>query len=246
MIDLISIPAGKFLMGSTKDEIGHLNNEFPRHLVSIQAFKLGKTPVTQEQWREVAKWRPEKDELWGIELNPYPSYFIGDNNPVDSVSWHESIEFCNRLSQRTGHKYTLPNEAQWEYACRAGTTTPFCFGDTITTELGNYYDDSKDKYNKEKTTPVGIFPANNWGLHDMHGNVWEWCLDHWHNNYKGAPTDGSAWLKSSDELRRIAGMRVQRGGSAYNVLNDARSASRGADYPHSHNRRNGFRVCRLD
>jgi formylglycine-generating enzyme required for sulfatase activity len=108
------------------------------------------------------------------------------------------MEFCHRLSQRTGKNYTLPSEAQWEYACRAGTTTPFYFGATISTDAANYdgnytYDQGDRGIYREQTTDVASFPANSWGLYDMHANVWEWCLDEWHNSYEGAPADGSAW-----------------------------------------------------
>jgi formylglycine-generating enzyme required for sulfatase activity len=133
-------------------------------------------------------------------LDPEPSHFEGDNRPVEQVSWHDAMEFCHRLSQRTGWKYTLPSEAQWEYACRAGTTTPFHFGDTISTELANYdgdysYGQGPKGIYRQQTTDVASFPANAWGLHDMHGNVWEWCLDEWHDSYQGAPVDGSAWME---------------------------------------------------
>jgi formylglycine-generating enzyme required for sulfatase activity len=178
---------------------------------------MGQTPITQAQWREVAGWQPTGGERWGRELNTNPSRFQSaggrrdapllkgepstDRRPVELVSWLEAMELCSRLSQRTGRHYTLPSEAQWEYACRAGTSTPFHFGKTITTELVNYrgnasYEDGPKGIYREQSTPVGMFPANAWGLLDMHGNVWEWCLDHWHNSYEGAPADGSAWLTS--------------------------------------------------
>ncbi|MFM6254295.1 MAG: formylglycine-generating enzyme family protein, partial [Dolichospermum sp.] len=122
-----------------------------------------------------------------------------DNRPVEFVSWHEAVEFCARLSRIENKVYRLPTEAEWEYACRAGTTTPFHFGETITTDLANYCgyytygDGSKGQY-REKTTDVGSFPPNPFVLHDMHGNVWEWCQDDWHENYINAPDDGSAWI----------------------------------------------------
>jgi formylglycine-generating enzyme required for sulfatase activity len=156
---------------------------------------MAKTPITQAQWREVAGWpRVERD------LDPDPSHFKGDSRPVEQVSWHDAMEFCHRLSQRTGKNYTLPSEAQWEYACRAGTTTPFHFGATISTEVANYdgnyvYGNGPKGTYREQTTDVASFPANAWGLHDMHGNVWEWCLDKWHDSYEGAPTDGNAWME---------------------------------------------------
>ncbi|MEL6382608.1 MAG: formylglycine-generating enzyme family protein [Cyanobacteria bacterium J06626_18] len=116
------------------------------------------------------------------------------------MSWYEAIEFCNRLSKYTGREYRLPSEAEWEYACRAGTATPYYFGMTISENQANY--DGRYK----STTEVGRFPPNAFGLHDMHGNVFEWCLDDWHDNYQGAPTDGSAWLADGER-------KVIRGGS---------------------------------
>jgi hypothetical protein len=145
---------------------------------------------------------------------------------VEQVNWHEAIEFCRRLSARTGKNYTLPSEAQWEYACRAGTTTPFHFGDTISTELANYC--AAYKYRKQ-TTDVASFPANPWGLHDMHGNVWEWCLDGWHHGYEGAPTDGSAEGAPQDGSAWAAGEeRLGKSSAADPGLVDPTSAARPA------------------
>jgi formylglycine-generating enzyme required for sulfatase activity len=159
------------------------------------------------------------------------------------VSWDDAIEFCARLSKATGREYRLPSEAEWEYACRAGTTTPFHFGETITTDLANYNGNytygsgSKGQYRKQ-TTDVGSFPANAFGLHDMHGNVWEWCQDTWQENYNGAPTDGSAWVYENANQNSM----ILRGGSWLNGPWDCRSAYRdnfGADYWYYFN---GFRV----
>ena len=193
LIPLASIPAGRFLMGSPANEPGRSEVEGPQHEVKMGAFWMAQTPITQAQWREVASW-PKINH----DLKPDPSRFKGDNRPVEQVSWVDAMEFCHRLSQRTGKNYTLPSEAQWEYACRAGTTTPFHFGPTISAEVANY--DGNYTYNQgdrgiycEQTTDVASFPANPWGLYDMHGNVWEWCLDDWHDSYEGAPADGSAW-----------------------------------------------------
>jgi formylglycine-generating enzyme required for sulfatase activity len=199
-LTMVPIPAGRFLMGSPKKEEGRDSDEGPQHEVTLQGFWMGQTPITQAQWREVAGWpKVERD------LAPDPSHFKGDDRPVEQVNWHEAIEFCRRLSARTGKNYTLPSEAQWEYACRAGTTTPFHFGDTISTELANYggvhaYGDGPAGKYREQTTDVASFPASPWGLHDMHGNVWEWCLDDWHDSYEGAPQDGSAWAAGEERL----------------------------------------------
>jgi formylglycine-generating enzyme required for sulfatase activity len=193
LIPMALIPAGAFLMGSPEHEPRRSKNEGPQHEVTLGAFWMARTPITQAQWREVASWpRVERD------LDLAPSRFKGDNRPVEQVSWHDAMEFCYRLSQRTGKNYTLPSEAQWEYACRAGTTTSFHFGDTISTEEANYdgnytYGQGSKGIYRAETTDVASLPANDWGLHDMHGNVWEWCLDEWHDNYNGAPVNGSAW-----------------------------------------------------
>jgi formylglycine-generating enzyme required for sulfatase activity/uncharacterized caspase-like protein len=221
-LEMVAIPGGTFLMGSPATEKGHDDRESPQHKVTVKSFFMGRYPVTQAQWRVVVALAKVKHDL-----NPNPSGFKGDNRPVDQVSWDDAVEFCARLSQKTGWEYRLPSEAEWEYACRAGTTTPFHFGETITPDLANYDSSStygagtQGKYRGE-TTPVGSFQvANAFGLYDMHGNVWEWCADHWHTNYQGAPTDGSAWLDKNDKK-----LRMLRGGSwvSYPVL--CRSAFR--------------------
>ena len=181
-INMLAIPAGTFEMGSTMSP-----SEQPVHPVSLEAFSMSETLITQAQWRAVAQWKPRDGECWGMELDPDPSHFKGDDLPVECVNWKEAMEFCNRLSQRTGRHYTLPSEAQWEYACRAGSTTRYPWGDEITHENANFWD------SHHSTTPVGSYPPNAWGLRDMIGNVWEWIRDRWHSNYDGAPTDGSAW-----------------------------------------------------
>jgi len=148
------------------------------------------------------------------------------DRPVEQVNWYDAVEFCARLSKLTGREYRLPSEAEWEYACRAGTTTPFYFGETITGELANYNasktyaGEAKGEYRGE-TTPVGQFPPNAFGLYDMHGNVWEWCADTWHDNYDGAPRDGSAWLENGNDNRSPL-----RGGSWSYIPDVCRSAFR--------------------
>ncbi|MFM9103283.1 MAG: formylglycine-generating enzyme family protein, partial [Cyanobium sp.] len=247
-LTMLWIPPGRFWMGSPAEEAERSEDEGPQHLVQLQGFFLAQTPITQAQWRSVAQWQPLRGEKpWAVKLNPEPSRFKGDHRPVETVSWHEAMEFCRRLSQRTGRRYTLPSEAQWEYACRAGTTTPFHFGETISTKLANYdgnhaYADGPEGEYRKETTDVGTFPANAWGLHDMHGNVWEWCADHWHSSYEGAPEDGSPWLDANakeDEYRLL------RGGSWVNHPRNCRSAYRLNRLPGLRLYFIGFRVCCL-
>jgi formylglycine-generating enzyme required for sulfatase activity len=220
-LDMMLIPGGTFIMGSPKEEEDSRDSERPQHEVTIEPFWLGQYQVTQAQWKFVAKL-PQVNK----ELNPDPSRFKGDgstsltnNRPVEQVSWYDAVEFCDRLSRHTKRQYRLPSEAEWEYACRAGTKTPFHFGETITTDLANYngnytYGQEPKGVYREETTEVGSFGvANNFGLYDMHGNVYEWCLDDWHDNYTDAPADGSAWFSSDDKLSDKTGRAVQRGGS---------------------------------
>ena len=238
-ITMVQVPAGSFQMGSPDTEAERRGNEGPQHRVQLQSFFIGHTPVTQAQWQVVAGWPKQQ-----LELEPQPSRFQGANRPVERVSWHEAVEFCRRLSARTGRDYGLPSEAQWEYACRAGSTTPFAFGETLTPELANYdwtetYASGPKGVSRQQTTEVGSFPANAWGLHDMHGNVWEWCLDPWHNSYTGAPADGSAWTAGGGKSRLL------RGGSwGFNPW-DCRSAYRNNGHPGYRNYGFGFRVCCL-
>jgi formylglycine-generating enzyme required for sulfatase activity len=237
-----SIPGGSFLMGSPENEPDRVSNEGPQHLVKLEPFEMSVTTITQAQWAVVAEW-PAVNRT----LAQDPSRFKGLNRPVDSINWYQALEFCARLNEYTGRDYTLPSEAQWEYACRAGTTTPFAFGETLTPELANYDENStygsvpKDS-NKEETTDAGTFRANAWGLHDMHGNVWEWCADHWHANYEGAPEDGRPWLEENvNEDER----RVQRGGSWNRDPRSCRSAYRFRNRPDNRYYDWGFRVCCL-
>ena len=235
-IEMVSIKGGTFMMGSPDYEGDP--DEHPQHQVTIAPFFMGKYPVTQAQWRAVAALPKVKQSL-----NPHPSKFKGINRPVENISWHEAVEFCFRLSERTGRHYRLPSEAEWEYACRAETSTPYHFGQTITPELANcgssdaYTLDAKGKYYKE-TTPVGNFDvANAFGLYDMHGLVWEWCADPWHKNYEASPTDGTVWEHSGDEHRRLL-----RGGSWSFSPELCRSASRSWNESVGGLRICGFRV----
>jgi formylglycine-generating enzyme required for sulfatase activity len=220
-LDMVLIPGGTFMMGSPDGETGADDDEKPQHEVTVPQFFMGRYPITQAQWREVAGY-PQVDR----QLTPDPSHFKGNNRPVESIDWDDATEFCQRLSQRTGRQYRLPSEAEWEYACRGGTQTPFSFGNYISTELANYdgseYGESPECESKGETTDVGSYPPNNFGLCDMHGNVWEWCEDDWHESYEGAPTDGGAWL----EENRTETKRLLRGGSWYFVPGICRSAFR--------------------
>jgi formylglycine-generating enzyme required for sulfatase activity len=192
-LEMVYIPGGTFEMGSSE-----YSGEQPVHQVTVQPFFMGKYPITQEQWQAV--------------MGNNPSSFKGAKRPVENVSWQDAMEFCGKLSQKTGKNYRLPSEAEWEYACRGGTTTPFHLGDTITPDLVNYdgnypFASAPKGLYRQETTPVGSFPPNAFGLYDMHGTVWEWCSDRWHDNYNDAPTDGSSWETGGSDYR------VQRGGS---------------------------------
>lgn len=239
VLDMVAIPGGSFTMGSPQSEAERSEAEGPQRTVTIQPFYMGKYVVTQAQWQAVAKLPQVKQ---GLEANP--SRFKGANLPVDLVSWDEAVEFCARLSQLKGKTYRLPSEAEWEYACRAGTDTPFYFGETLAENVANYdatyiyANGSKGKYRK-KTTDVGVFPPNGFGLYDMHGNVWEWCEDLWHKSYQGGPTDGSAWLSGNDNETRLS---LMRGGSCFHDPGWCRSAFRTYDALYYRNYSIGFRV----
>ena len=239
-LEMVQIPGGSFLMGAAEGEEKATDAEYPQHPVTVDEFFLGKYPVTQAQWHAVATGLPKIEH----DLDRDPSNFKGETRPVERVSWHEVVEFCARLSQATGRDYRLPSEAQWEYACRAGTTTAFSFGDIITTDVANYdgnytYGQSPKGEYREQTTPVGSFPANGFGLYDMHGNVREWCLDVWHHNYQGAPSDGRPWL---DE-EATDNNRLLRGGSWAITPGLCRCAFRYWVTPDGRYDYIGFRVC---
>jgi formylglycine-generating enzyme required for sulfatase activity len=263
-LSMLWIPPGRFWMGSPPTEPERGDTEGPMHLMQMQGFFMSQTPITQAQWRQVVRSHERPGESWGHKLSTTPSSFQGEtcglfpgetntyNRPVEQVSWLDAMEFCSRLSQRTGRIYTLPSEAQWEYACRAGTTTPFHFGNTINTELANYngnydYADGPKGVYRKQTTPVGLFPANAWGLQDMHGNMYEWCLDEWHDSYEGAPTDGGAWVDGTEVIKseELGKARLLRGGSWDDFPRDCRSAFRSHYQPDDANDYVGFRVVCL-
>jgi formylglycine-generating enzyme required for sulfatase activity len=200
IIELVEIPAGSFMMGSSKYE-----SEKPIHKVTLKGYKMGKYPITQAQYKAV--------------MGNNPSHFQGEEKcPVEKVSWEDALSFCKKLSRMTGQVVKLPSEAQWEYACRSGNKGNYCFGDDVN-QLGGYawYGENSRK----KTHAVGTRLTNAWGLQDMYGNVWEWCEDVWHDNYKGAPTDGNAWIEGGDRERRAV-----RGGSWVSYNLNCRSANR--------------------
>ncbi|MGK7898901.1 MAG: formylglycine-generating enzyme family protein, partial [Xenococcus sp. (in: cyanobacteria)] len=223
-LDMVKIPGGEFMMGSPEGE--GRSNEKPQHKVRVPSFWLGKYPVTQAQWQEIMGNNPSNFQDYQY-------------NPVEQVSWDDAQKFCQQLSQKTGNKYRLPSEAEWEYACRAGTTTPFYFGLKLTPQLAQ----CKSNFGMAwitilsgKTCEVGQFYPNNFGLYDMHGNVWEWCADDWHENYHGAPNDGTA------RLSKESSKKIRRGGSWSDEPNLCRSAYRDDFTRGSRSDSLGFRV----
>ena len=225
--EMVEIPAGRFMMGSAPDEADAHDSERPRHQVEIGwRFALGRYPVTFEQYdhfcRETGREQP-LDRGWGR-----------GRRPVINVSWHDAAAYCAWLSERTGASYRLPSEAEWEYACRAGTTTAYSWGDAFDANRANAWSELG------RTTDVDAYQPNGWGLHDMHGNVWEWCEDVWHGNYTGAPEDGSAWVRDRDPDRRVL-----RGGSWIEIPRSIRSADRFRGAPESRYYGAGFRVARM-
>lgn len=235
---MVSIPAGKFSMGASVQEKESSDRERPIHQVKVAEFLIGEYPITQSQWRKIAKLPQVHREL---RLNP--SHFQGDNRPVESVSWLEASEFCDRLSAYTGNQYRLPTEAEWEYACRGNTRSPFAYGNTLTSELADYastyaYASEASSAYRKGTTDVGKFMPNAFGLYDLHGNVREWCADPWHENYHNAPSNSKAWHKGGNKA-----WRTLRGGSWANKPSHCRSAHR-SGYPENLlNRAIGFRVA---
>jgi formylglycine-generating enzyme required for sulfatase activity len=251
--ELVLLPTGRFQMGSPEHErkiamaagsqAAWLARELPQHWVGIdKPIAMGRYPVTVGEWRmfvAATGWRPSGETDWDA-----PGFTQTDRHPVVGVNWFDAIRYVRWLSEATGKSYRLPSEAEWEYACRAGTKTAFSFGDTITTDQANYdgnftYNGSPRGAYRRGTTPVGTFAANPWGLFDMHGNVWEWVQDVVHDNYDGAPLDGSAWEEGGDQARRIL-----RGGSWLYNPRYLRSALRNGFSAALSNDIVGFRVVR--
>ncbi len=216
ILEMLEIPAGSFCMGSNDGS----SDEKPVHRVTLrQPFYMGKYEVTQAQWRSVMGSNPSLNEA------------CGGNCPVEQVSWDKAQNFINKLNDNNdGFTYRLPTEAEWEYACRAGTTTEFAFGNSLSSDQANFdgdypYGGAAKGVSRRKTIAVGSFAPNTFGLYDMHGNVMEWCQDWYHPSYHGAPSDGSAWLSGGDQKQRVA-----RGGSMYGDGSVLRSASRNAEF----------------
>ncbi|MDY7024487.1 MAG: formylglycine-generating enzyme family protein, partial [Cyanobacteriota bacterium] len=236
-LDMVLIPGGDFSMG-TAEKLAKEQNEQPQHTVTVQSFFMGKFSVTQAQW-----WAVSGLPRVNINLEPKPACFQGDNRPVEQVSWYEAVEFCDRLSHKTGRTYRLPSEAEWEYACRANTSTSFHFGETLPQNSARFNSGNILTFHTkalfDSTAEVGSCSvANNFGLYDMHGNVLEWCEDHWHDNYQNAPSNQQAWL--SDDQERV---RVLRGGAWDYPAKNCRSAFRARYAPDFRLNSIGFRVA---
>jgi formylglycine-generating enzyme required for sulfatase activity len=251
--NFVRINGGTFQMGSDNGK----DNEKPVHTVTITGFYMGKYEVTQKEWYDVMgttvrQQRDKADKSWSI-------YGEGDNYPMYYVRWLEAVEYCNKRSQKEGltpaytisgtnvtwnrnaNGYRLPTEAEWEYACRAGTVSPFSTGNNITTNQANYngnnpYNNNAKGEYRQKTTPIGSFQANPWGLYDMHGNVWEWCWD-WYGSYSSTAQTDPAGASSGSS-------RVRRGGGWLGSAGSVRSANRGYYDPDDRNDDIGFRLAR--
>jgi formylglycine-generating enzyme required for sulfatase activity len=240
-IEMVEIPGGTFSMGSSFDDA-----EQPVHQVNVSSFFIGKYEVTQAQWKAVVSL-PKVSR----DLDPETSFFKADNLPVECVSWKAAMEFCARLSRATGRSYRLPSEAEWEYACRAGTTGMFALGHSITTELVNHkgtrttWEQAPVSASfRERTTPVGsLGTANGFGLYDVHGNVAEWCLDYAQIGYVGAPKDGTVWRAPSRLAKtKSDDMRIARGGSWLDGAEQCRATRRGSAGVEDRKASIGFRI----
>ena len=222
-LDMIWVEPGTFMMGSPKSEEGHRGNETQHQVTLSKGFYLGKHEVTQAQWERV--------------MGNNPSKFMGADRPVEQVSWDDAVAFCKKLTEMEkkagrvpeGMAYQLPTEAQWEYTCRAGTTTAYSWGDSISAKNASHH-----RKNPEGTTPVGKYPPNPWAFHDMHGNVWEWCADWWGVYPSGSVTDPEGPASYSS--------RVKRGGAWYHGGTTLRSAKRIYHAPSNRLTGLGFRV----
>jgi len=242
---MVTIPAGTFRMGSPDNERDRSGDEGPIREVRIpKPLAVGKYPVTVGEFRRFVEatghdtgasayvgdgkeWKDTPGRGWRS-----PGFAQDDNHPVTCVNWHDAVAYAAWIAKVTGKDYRLLSEAEWEYACRAGTTTRYAFGDEIGADRANF------NGNKKGTTPVGAYPANAFKLHDMHGNVWEWCQDCWNANYNGASSDGSAWTAGD------CSQRVLRGGSWSGIPRSLRSAARSRSGPSNRYYYGGFRLAR--
>jgi formylglycine-generating enzyme required for sulfatase activity len=217
---LVSLPAGTFKMGAPESEPGFSTEEGPQHPVRVRAFAIGRHEVTFAQWDACVA-------AGGCPAQPLDEGWGRGQRPAIHIKWDMAQQYVQWLSRKTGKRYRLPSEAEWEYAVRAGTTTPFGLGERVNPDQVNMaggftYNGSSKGIDRQRTVPVGSLPANPWGLHEVHGNVWEWVLDCWHEDYRGAPTNGSAWIKGCSQQDR----HVLRGGGWYDTAKFARSAFR--------------------
>jgi formylglycine-generating enzyme required for sulfatase activity len=253
------VPAGTFVMGSPENEPGRTGKEGPQHTVTLKSFEIGRTEVTQRQWKAMmgfgfqefwatltfsdpkALLKQIKNALTGNNLSGFRA--CGDACPVENISWDDTQAFLRKLNQQTGLIYRLPTEAEWEYAARSGSSGPFSWGSTITTNQANYngtfaYNNGEKGPYRQITLRSGTFGANRLGLYDMHGNVWEWVQDCWNIDYVGAPANGSAWSTGD------CSQRVMRGGSWIDTPVNLRSAFRTKDTPFVRDHYAGFRLAR--
>ena len=220
-------PPGTFMMGSPAKEPGRSSNETQHKVTLTQGFWMLETQVTQAMWESV--------------MGNNPSHFKGEKLPVETISWNDSMEYIKKLNELgiapAGFKFSLPTESQWEYACRAGTTAAYHFGNTLTQKQANANFGIRGSVGK--TTEVGAYPANAWGLRDVHGNVWEWCAD-WYGQYSISTTSGGTVTDPTGQQHGT--YRVVRGGSSGSHVWNCRSALRSGDSPTSQFAYCGFRL----
>jgi formylglycine-generating enzyme required for sulfatase activity len=251
---MVEVPGGTFLMGSPQSEEGRYTGEGPQHNVTIRRFAIGKYEITVGEYRRSVEGTSHQDEGgmyvwtgsdWKMDTSKSwraPGFSQTDRHPVVGVNWFDARNFCLWLGTETGRRYRLPSEAEWEYAARAGSTTRYAFGDSITATDANF------GRNVGKTTEVGAYPPNAWGLHDMHGNVGELVEDAWHDSYEDAPANGSAWTHGGGDPYTRVWLRlfgsVLRGGSWYDSPRNLRSASRFRVDPRLRGAFLGFRCAR--
>ena len=253
--EMVVVPGGVFWMGSPPEEVERDEQEGPVREVVVTPFAVGKYEVTRREFtffaedtgstagdscfvRTSSGGKVDTSKSWRN-----PGYPQGIHDPVVCISWNTAKAYAAWLSDRTGHDYRLPSEAEWEYVARAGTRSPFHYGSTITSDHANYngttrYGTGEKGVYRKKTLPVGTFPANAFGVHDVHGNVWEWVEDCWNDSYRGAPQDGSPWLSGN------FGRRVMRGGAWSSQPGNLRSANRARYVLEYRNYNFGFRVAR--